>query len=219
MGFRWSYSKWSCYKECLRKYKHKYIDRLPDPSGPAAERGTRIHSLAEELVKGNIQGIPNELKKFNRHFKALMKCPTHTEQSLCIDRDWHAVDPTQDKEKIWLLAKIDVTAFHPDQVMTVVDYKTGKVYPTHEEQAEVYAAVVAGNYETSLIDTEMWYIDSGLVKTWSYDDDTVWDDLVPKWTERGLQMESTKKYPLGKEPNCHWCNFHRSKGGPCKGKD
>lgn len=39
-----SASSCNIYDLCPQKYKFKYVDKLPDPSGPAAELGTRIHN-------------------------------------------------------------------------------------------------------------------------------------------------------------------------------
>ena len=32
----WSYSRLSDYQQCPAKFKHKHMDKLPDPPGPAA---------------------------------------------------------------------------------------------------------------------------------------------------------------------------------------
>ena len=46
-----SYSSASVYKQCPRRWKHKYIDKLPDPTGEAALVGTFAHEVLEELCK------------------------------------------------------------------------------------------------------------------------------------------------------------------------
>ncbi len=44
-------SSLATFKSCSLKWKFKYIDRLPDPSGPAALVGSFVHLILEELCK------------------------------------------------------------------------------------------------------------------------------------------------------------------------
>jgi len=48
---RLSPSKLSTFLSCGMKYKYKYIDFLPDPSGQAAVNGTAVHSALELLYQ------------------------------------------------------------------------------------------------------------------------------------------------------------------------
>ncbi|MCY4272053.1 MAG: PD-(D/E)XK nuclease family protein [bacterium] len=41
----------SCYRECARRWKFRYVDRLPDPPGEAAVTGTFAHMVLEKLMR------------------------------------------------------------------------------------------------------------------------------------------------------------------------
>lgn len=47
----WSYSKLSLYKKCPAAFKFRYIDKKYSTPGPAAQRGTEIHSKIENFIK------------------------------------------------------------------------------------------------------------------------------------------------------------------------
>jgi putative RecB family exonuclease len=40
----------STFRQCARRWKHRYIDRLPDPKGIPALVGTFVHRILEELM-------------------------------------------------------------------------------------------------------------------------------------------------------------------------
>ncbi len=40
----------STFRQCARRWKYRYIDKLPDPPGEAALRGTFVHQVLEELL-------------------------------------------------------------------------------------------------------------------------------------------------------------------------
>lgn len=40
----------STFRQCPRRWQHRYIDRLPDPSGEPALRGTFVHDVLERLM-------------------------------------------------------------------------------------------------------------------------------------------------------------------------
>lgn len=46
-----SHSSASTFKQCQRRWKHKYIDKLPDPTGEAALVGQFAHDVLEQLCK------------------------------------------------------------------------------------------------------------------------------------------------------------------------
>ena len=58
---RWSYSKLGTYESCPKKAYYRYIEKLPEEKHPAAERGIKIHNLAEQYITGEIKEIPREL--------------------------------------------------------------------------------------------------------------------------------------------------------------
>ena len=65
----WSYSRLELYERCPFAFHQKHIAKLPDPGGPAMQRGNIIHKLAEEHALGRLTHPPEELKHFAKEFK------------------------------------------------------------------------------------------------------------------------------------------------------
>ena len=40
----------STFRQCARRWKFRYVDKLPDPPGEPALRGTFVHHVLEELL-------------------------------------------------------------------------------------------------------------------------------------------------------------------------
>ena len=49
---RWSYSRLGTYESCPKKAYYSYVEKIPQEQHPAAQRGTRIHQLAEDYIVG-----------------------------------------------------------------------------------------------------------------------------------------------------------------------
>ena len=55
------------YKQCPRRWKHRYVDKIPDPPGEAALIGTFAHHVLEMLCeKDPEQRTIEEAKKIAR---------------------------------------------------------------------------------------------------------------------------------------------------------
>ena len=136
--FTWSYSRWNLFDKCktaFNMYVHRKDFNLPPfKTNPAMERGNAIHAKAEQYVKGNIKGVPKELSCFKAEFNNLKKHKAVAEQDWWFDNKWNQIE-YQDWNNVWLIAKSDAHLTLDDTAI-VIDYKTGKVYDTHEQQAE-----------------------------------------------------------------------------------
>ena len=51
---RWSHSRLSTYESCPKKAYYRYVEKLTEEQHPAAERGVRIHDLAEKIEKWSV---------------------------------------------------------------------------------------------------------------------------------------------------------------------
>lgn len=218
---QWSFSRWSVYDTCPFQARCKFIDKLPEPEKNwAADRGTILHKKAEHYVKGDIRGLPKELKIFGSEIKELKKMCATTEEDLAVTRNW---SPTtyDDWNNVWCRCNADVTV-DQDEESTVIDYKTGKIYEDkHKEQGELMALLKmchAPKIET--VDVEFWYFDQDDVLNWEYSREGDFDKLKTKWEKRATKMSRDKKFIATPakpgQPYCNWCNFGKSKGGPCK---
>ena len=62
------------------------VKKVWEEAGPAAERGSRIHDLAEKYVKGELKEMPSELKKFAPQFEKLHKL--FSEGKVEVEGEW-----------------------------------------------------------------------------------------------------------------------------------
>ena len=67
----WSYSALKTYEACAYRSYIGKVKKIQEDYGPAAARGTDIHTQAEDYVRGNIAELPDTLKKFETQFKAM----------------------------------------------------------------------------------------------------------------------------------------------------
>ncbi len=211
------------FKQCPLKYKKKVIDKLPDPSGPAAERGTHIHKLAEGYVNGHIKGLPKELAKYKDEFKTLRalkrKEPDHvlTEFDCSMTPEWTHTS-YDDWNGVYVRAYIDLLRLGENTAI-YIDYKTGKKYPDHKDQGHLYATTVFCLDESiESVSGEFWYLDSGDLMTFEYERSAL-QRMIDVWERRVEKIKNEKHFDAMPGPLCKWCNYHVSKGGDCRGRD
>ena len=213
----WSYSRWSVYDKCPFQAKCKFVDKLPEPQKNwAADRGVILHKKAEHYVKGDIRGMPKELRTFGAEIRELKKLCATTEEDLAVMRNWK---PTtyDDWNNVWCRGNADVT-LDDDTMSTVIDYKTGKIYEeAHKEQGSLMATLkMCHAPDVQTVDVEFWYFDQEDVLNWAYSRDDL-PKLIKKWEARAIKMIRDKTFKATpSDTACRWCNFSRDKGGPCK---
>ena len=208
---RWSYSSWATYNECGARFMYRYLMKMPEPPSPAMARGTDIHAKAEQFVKGNIRGLPPSLNKFAPAFAALKNMKPAVEEWWGVDEAW-----APKTRGSWLVAKVDVSVVEK-KVSTVIDHKTGKMYPDkHVKQASLYTAMDAALHPgRDLYRAEFWYLDLGEVLTWEWTPkETV--KLQKEWTERGQAVMRADRLHPSPGYYCKWCPYASGVGGPCK---
>ena len=67
----WSHSALKVFESCAYKTYISKVKRVQEDFGPAAARGTEIHTQAEDYVKGTLAEMPDTLKKFEKQFNFL----------------------------------------------------------------------------------------------------------------------------------------------------
>ena len=221
----WSYSAFKQWSSCPRKYAYERLDKLKPPPSPAAERGVKIHLLAENVVRGKITGMPKNLDKFKDEFRALASTPgVLPEQDWALTRDWK---PTSWRAKnVWLRGKCDVHLYDPeDNHLHIIDHKTGRMYPDHKGQGELYASMGLGFYpELEYVTVEFWYLDQGSLgdSPFEYTRSQV-TKLKRRWVQRGETMMKEKDFEARpSKQSCRFCPFRSDKQlangepGPCE---
>ena len=124
----WSYSGLKVYETCPYRTYISKVKKVWEESGPAAERGSRIHELAEDYVQTKIVELPEELKKFTPQFEELRKLfvegKVEVEGEWGFNLDWA---PTGWMEPdTWARVKLDAIVHESETSARVIDHKTGK---------------------------------------------------------------------------------------------
>lgn len=216
----WSYSKLIDFEQCPYRVKLRYVDNIPGIKAPAAERGTAIHQMAEDYVRGKIKTLPSELRHFKDDFTALhagfKNKIVHLEGEWGFNKDWM---PTKYKGA-WLRMKADAIFYASPAKATVIDYKTGKSYGNelkHGEQTQLYAiAVFIRNPEIQTIITELWYLDRDELTSKTYAREEALRYVQP-FDKRARALTSCKDFPArANQFTCKWCDYGPAKGGQCE---
>ena len=218
----WSYSRLQVYRKCPAQAKYKFIDKLPEPGSPAMDRGTAIHKLAEQYIKGEIKVLPKELKLFASEFKAVYE----TKSEKLAEQDWaftSAWKPTDWKDwaGAWVRVKVDLIERFTPATARMTDWKTGRQGLQDEpgtgvyEQLKLYATAGFKMWpELQEVECVGSYLDHGVEKKETYTRKDL-PKLVKYWDaeSRGLMRETAFK-PTPSHA-CTWCAYGKSKGGPC----
>lgn len=211
----WSYSSLKDYETCAHRIGLK-LNKAPVL--PQEEnRGTVIHRLCEEFVKGEIEELPRELRKFEEQFledrDSFFQGVMEVEQEWGFDADWE----TCSWFEAWLRVKCDQVHHLAEHELRVTDHKTGKSFGNevpHLQQAQLYALAAFMRYpKVEAIETEMRYLDEGKrkLKLWSRDKDCV--RLLAQYTKRQLpyQVDTVFK-PNPNRMNCRFCRYGVTNG-------
>ena len=175
---------------------------------------------------------PEAFEPLSNYISALRKRSTIVEEMWYFDSDWRFLGSGSWKQGTWLIVKMDVYAKRTvggrgrskmvDRPL-VVDWKTGRKYDDHFQQAQLYA-LGAISYEPNLpeeehvVDVDMVYTDQGEVDGWEFDlrgDDG--ESTRQEWTERAMRLFTETRW--GAKPSfkaCSWCPFSGRKKGPCR---
>lgn len=215
-----SYSKLLDFERCKYAAKLKHIDRIPEEKSEAADRGTVIHQLAEDYVRGKLKQLPRELAKFEAEFEALRARYKAGQVSLegewGFDRDWQPCD----WKNAWLRIKADGVVHLTRRRGVVIDYKTGKRFGNeikHGEQVQLYA-IGALLREPSLeeILVELWYLDINDLVSVHYTRNQALR-YMQSFEKRLVKLTSATEFPPN--PNifsCKWCAYGPAKGNQCE---
>lgn len=215
----WSYSRIKCYEECPKQYWYQYKENLPSskPDSPAANRGTDIHLMGENYLKGEIKVYPPEFQKVSGHLMMLKAKDAIPELKMAANDKWEAVDwkdPTA-----YFRGIIDVHYEMEGQDGTLVcieDFKTGKVYDSHPKQMETYVALVGSHYpQAKAFVTRLIYIDQGIITPPKTYDVVRLKPIRLMLDGRIKNAEEDEIFPVRSGSHCRFCGYSQRFGGPC----
>ena len=232
----WSHSRWSTDNTCQYQAELKFIRRIKELERPlpsnktehANDRGTRIHSSAEEWVSDRQNStsaqaprrLPRELANFASEFEVLQNL--YAEGRVTLEQNWNFdsawrrlpddIGPNHiDWRNIWLRVKSDIVVWLTPNEAVLIDLKTGKRQQNeikHAEQMQLYQLAAFMRYpELERATTELWYLDIDELHSARFSREFGLR-FFPRWNERGLELTSRVRHkPNPSIQSCRFCPF------------
>lgn len=221
-----SHSRMKTHEGCPRKAMYKFIQKLKEPGNEAMERGLKLHKDLENYVISLTQD-----KKVNRNiphdgvYKIISSSILEAikgrwfetkevlpEQQVAFDKDWNVT--SWFGPAAWMRVVYDLSIYEKDKSHAELwDYKSGKVYDDHDQQADLYAlSAFKQGYEA--VTVKFFYLDKDIVQPYNYDQSEV-PALEEAVQERAEKVTSDRTFPTNPSWRCKYCHFRRDNGGPC----
>jgi hypothetical protein len=214
MTSTWSLSSLGTYERCGLKYRFKYVEKIPEARSDKASRGVDNHAIVENFLKGTIQDLPEELGFYRSFFEGLRKYEIYPEYRISLRRDW---TPTSWGAKdAWYRGVLDLKLIQTGEAAVVYDWKTGKIYPDHDDQKSLYSvAVFSENPALRQVRAVHVYLDLNANREKTFSRDEV-HELRKQWEARVSKLEQDPQYIPNPGFHCRYCSYSREKGGPCQ---
>lgn len=214
----WSYSRLSDFETCpaYAFYAHSVESRYRDlrTFGPSATRGTKIHGQGEEFLQGKRKSVPSGFYYFKKDLRDLKKRKAIAEERWALTSEWAAT--TWSADDVWLRLAIDARVEESPETQEVIDFKTGRIYEGHADQLELYALPVFKRFPSvETVRVAAWYLDLGEI----HDGEIARTEeraLTKHWTKRAEKMLTATEFNPTPCWKCKFCDFAKSKGGPCE---
>jgi hypothetical protein len=222
----WSYSRYDCYQKCPALFKYRAIERRDEPKGEALLNGIKVHEDAEKYLKREIGRVPPTLNKLSKDFSSIKKIDAIPEEAWTLTKDW--TETGWFDADAWLRIKVDAHYSVDDKTLKVIDFKTGKIRLNegYEQQLELYAVGAFAIFDVERVETELWFVDHGVIYGRGDNDDenqehfmyeiSEYESLVKVWKQRIKPMFNDTRFDPTPNYSCKWCHFSKANGGPCK---
>ncbi len=209
----WTATKLKVFEACQWQAFLRYVQKLAEAKSEAADRGSKIHELAEQYVKGEIGELPKDLQRMPNELAWARNM--YEEGLVEVEGEWGfgigwEKAPWTGKQT-WGRAKLDLFIRFDDTSAMIVDHKTGKKFGNemaHTFQGMVYALVAFMRFpELEYIAVEFWYLDKNekLVMAFTRAEAMV---FLPKVHDRALKMTSATYFRPSPSPsNCRFCPY------------
>lgn len=210
----WGFSKLDVYRACPQKFEYQFIQKLPQPSSEAMERGSKMHEDIEHYLNGWSTKLSKETENWKEALDALKQQDFKGEQAIGIDKDWNKLPDWFDK-RTWLRVKMDAYYSNGD-AMTVIDFKSGKYRVPSTDQIELYAVSGLSIKPTiQTVSAEFWFLDTDDVYAKVYTRDQLLD-LRKKYDRECQPMYTDTTWTPTPSRECKWCPYSKTKGGKCQ---
>ena len=214
MRVKWSLSALQSYEGCAYQYKLKYIDKLGgDTRSDAASRGVEIHAEIEAYLRKEVENVPQSAIKHAPLLTELRGRECFPEHKVALSREWQ---PVQWDER-WYGGIFDLKVLGPkESEASVYDWKTGKIYDSHDDQKSLYTLAIFAEHPAVLwVRAVHVYVDLGKVTAKAYHRDEM-HNLRNQWNSRANKLEVEQEWLPNPSFKCRYCPFSKAKGGPCR---
>lgn len=218
----WSLSKLGTFTKCRRRFLYSYIQNLKGTiQAPGAkDRGVAQHKIIEDYFGGKREDLPLDILRYKAWFDMLRELDFHQENKLAMLEGWLSCawgDP-----KAWWKGVLDLKVLRAPKAW-VFDWKTGKVYPDHEDQKELYTiATFVAHPEIEEIEAWHIYLDLKGKDTKKIYKREQLPSLITKWNaklvpymqalERYVPEEAETMFVTNPSYLCDYCPYSRN---PC----
>jgi hypothetical protein len=207
-----SYSGKSLYRKCPFLWYDNYILGNRRPSGSAADRGVYLHELLESFFKGEAPYPSGNraLAPWQPFMERLAAYNPTAEGEVAVTKEWQRCDFDDPEARFRGKKDLDIEA---GRTLMLFDWKSGKVYPDHEGQGKMYAALSPGydKYVTFFV-----YLDIPFyIQRWEYTAEEVDAERLELEAEAELIRNDTEFLPTPGD-HCKWCHMSWRNGGNCK---
>ena len=214
----WSFSRWNTYVKCPRKAYYKFVMKMKEESGPAAERGSMIDKVLETMLlarKMPAKLIP-EVRAVRRHVEKLRAAKAKPQVELAVNSAWRVTGWFA--PDTWCRVKIDALAFK-GKLAGVTDWKSGKYKPdnpSYDLQLNLYGTGVLAAYpKVEEVETRLVFTDhkgKGPIKIYTRDE---LEEMKKAWEARVRPMLSDRRFAPLPSYECTYCAFSKKRKGPC----
>ena len=225
----WSYSRLAKWETCPRSAYYEYVQkRGTGEKSPAMLRGLAAHAECAAIYEGK-PPMPHKDSILSREWRDTLVGQRadwfpdlEAELQVAYNAEWQR-RKWFDKDVVFRCA-FDGIAYSDRSSLVIYEHKTGKVYNTHKDQAELYACVAHKmNPEANDVVVNIQYLDlpasrPKTVHSWTAAELMVGHEgkpLINKWIQKANAMMADRDFPMRAGPQCRYCQFRGENGGPC----
>ena len=210
----WSFSGLKQLANCPYSVYLQRVEKHRAPPAPALTRGSEVHEMCEQYLKGTVLEVPEEFSQWTDRLNELRDLTEQgtcwPERELAFDKDWELTGWFDDN--CWARFKSDVIVQEDETSYHIIDWKTGRAQGNefaHSEQLKYYAVALGMAIpEAEFIKATMAYLDHGtqtLEKTFTREEIVYFLPLV---TERALKMTNRECWPATPSDSaCRFCGM------------